>query len=67
MSEFTRLLRRCNYAFALTVLFAGTLLIIVMIFQFDIAHFIFSPVFFGLVFGVSYLLAPILEKKLKIF
>ena len=54
MSDFSRHLRRCNYAFALTVLAAGVLLLLDMVFWFEIAHFIFSPIFFGLASTVGF-------------
>jgi len=57
---------RAKYAFFVTVLVVGVLSVIAMIFSLDVGGRIFSGSFGVPAFIVSFLLAPLLEKFIKL-
>ena len=56
---------RLKFAFMLTVVAAGILMIADMIFSFHWESFIFGPVVIVPVFVLAYLAAPHLEKRIR--
>jgi hypothetical protein len=61
MTHFARL----KFAFILTVIVAGILMIADMIFSFHIEGLVFAPVIIVPVFVVAYLCAPLIEKYIR--
>lgn len=58
--------KRLQYAIVLTVLCAGVLTVIDMIFRLGLGEFVYSHQFAGIAFGISYLVAPFAMKKIKL-
>jgi hypothetical protein len=63
--EYISMWDRCLYSFALSVVFTGILMIIDMIFLFQIGDIIFSFWFNLLLFIFSYIIAPNVSQYLR--
>jgi hypothetical protein len=58
-------LRRAIYAFFMSVLAVGVLMVTDMIVSLGIGDFIFSPMFFIPMFVAAYLVAPVVAKHIR--
>ena len=58
--------KRFEFAIVLTVLCAGILTVMDMIFRFNIGEYVFSHQFAGIAFVFFYLIAPYVMKKIKV-
>jgi hypothetical protein len=59
-------INRLIYAFFLTIVAVGIMTLIIMVFSLDVGETVFSEVFFVPVFIISYLVAPLLNKHIKL-
>ncbi|MCP5197966.1 MAG: hypothetical protein H6970_15635 [Gammaproteobacteria bacterium] len=64
--ETLRFINRMFYAFLLTTLVVGVVMVLDMVFAFGMGPFMFSEAFVVPCFVVAYLLTPYIEKRIKL-